>query len=266
LKTAQFDRSAYLTNWKRLHANYERYAYRKFKSALDEQVAPVVKHVKSYGGISQELASLLITKAPMETAYKDVYIKIGVRQAGSVLTFVNRLGKSIKSGPGFFSETWSKLMSVFYQNYSASRISDVTKTTREKVRQVLDDSSDLPISQQASYITDTLNDPEFNRNRALMIARTESTTAANYGAQLGGESADYETAKQWMAVEDSRTRPDHVDADGQVVAMDDTFVVGSVAMMYPGDVSAPANETINCRCSLVVVPLLSASGLPILKA
>lgn len=255
----------FIDQWKRAHAGYERFAFNKFNAALKEQIRPVSDHVKHYGGISPELAGMLVTKAPMETAYKTVYTRVGTLHAAWTMRRINQLGRSVKSGPGFFSEQWNKLMSLFYTNHSASRVSDVTETTREKIRKVLDDSSDLPISQQATYITDTLGDPDFTRYRALMIARTESTTAANYGASLGNEDADYLTAKQWLAVLDSNTRPNHVDANGQTVANTDYFEVGSSLMYYPGDISAPAAEVVNCRCTLAYVPILSESGVPILK-
>jgi uncharacterized protein with gpF-like domain len=264
MRTAKFDTEAYRKTWLVQHAGMERYGYSKFKTALDAQTDPVVSHVKKYGGITKEMADMLVTKAPMETAYKTVYVRVGMQAAANTLRFVNSVA-SKKSLPGFFSEQWRKLMEAFYNDQSASRVSDVTETTREKIRQVLADSQDLPISQQATYITDTLGANDFNRNRALMIARTESTTAANFGALQGGLSSDYETRKQWLAVLDNNTRIDHADANGQTVGMDDTFEVGSSLMQYPGDMSAPANQVCNCRCNLVIVPMLSASGLPILK-
>jgi len=257
--------SNYADKWKAQHGGYERFAYKKFNAALKEQIRPVIDHVKHYGGVSATLADMLIKKQPIEDAYRTVYLKIGVLHAASTMRSVNSLGRSLKSGTGFFSEQWNRLMSLFYTTHSAQRISDVTETTRERVRKVLDDSQDLPISQQATYITDTLGAGDFNRNRALMIARTETTTAANYGASLGNESADYETAKQWLAIEDANTRPDHTDADGQVVPNTDFFTVGGYSMYYPGDISAPAKEVCNCRCTAVYVPLLDSLGLPILK-
>lgn len=263
MRTVKFNETQYRADWQRAHSGYERFAYKKFKTALDDQVKSVVNHIKAYGGISKELANMLVTKSPMETAYREVYLKVGVLHAAFTLRRINTMGK--KSAPGFFSDAWNRLMSLFYTNYSASRVSDVTETTREKIQQALDDSYGMTLSEQATYLTDTLGADDFNRYRAMMIARTESTTAANYGASLGNEDADYLTAKTWIAVMDQNTRPDHVDANGQIVANTDFFIVGSSEMYYPGDISAPASEVINCRCCVAYVPLLSESGVPILK-
>lgn len=59
--------------------------------------------------------------------------------------------------------------------------------------------------------------------------------------------------KMWVARHDSRVRESHADADGQVVPVNQPFLVGGYTMMHPGDRSAPPGETINCRCITVGV-------------
>lgn len=263
MRTLTVDTDAHRANFKRLHGNYEVYAYKQFRKALNSQIEPVISHIKTYGGISVTLADMLITREPLQAAYKDVYVKIGVRHAHNTRNAINRMGR--KGLLSFFSEKWRQLMESFYLDESASRISDVTDTTRERVRKVLADSEDLPISQRATYIEETLNNPDFNRNRALVIARTESTTAANKGAELGNEDADYVTVKQWLSVEDSRTRTSHIDADGQQATADGYFIVGGYTCRYPGDMSLPVQEVANCRCSVLYISVLDETGLPVMK-
>lgn len=262
----KFDAGKYVNDFVKIHHAYEIYAYNQFKPALDQQVKAVSNHVKLYGGISKELADMLIRKEPIEKAYKSVYVNIGTIHAGWNLKQINQLGRGMsKSTPLFFSEKWRKLMELFYTNEAADRVSDVTETTRERVRQVLTDSEGMTISDRATYIENTLDDPDFNRARSLMIARTETTLAANKGASLGAMDADYETIKRWLAVEDRNTRPTHTDADGQEVAIDDNFTVGGYPAQYPGDVSLPAKECVNCRCTAAYVPVLM-NGMPVLRA
>ena len=57
--------------------------------------------------------------------------------------------------------------------------------------------------------------------------------------------------KQWVTVNDSRVRSTHVNADRQVVELNESFEVGSSQMRHPGDMTlgAPIFEWINCRCS-----------------
>lgn len=89
--------------------------------------------------------------------------------------------------------------------------------------------------------------------RAQTIARTEVISASNAGA-LEQVRAAPPTAqpqfKVWLATGDHRTRPSHRAADGDKVPIDGQFTVGGGTLRYPGDPTGPAEETINCRCSL----------------
>lgn len=265
--TARYDRTKYINEWIVFHHAQEVRSAKVFYKALQAQVKPVVAHINTYGGITSIIADTLVSKAPMEAAYKEVYLSVGVLSAGWNMKRINSLGKSIKALPSFFSDAWRRLMEVFFTTESAQRVSDVTETTREKIRDVLDDADALNLTteEKATYITDRLNDPDFNRARSLVIARTESTAAANKGASIGNASADYETAKEWLSVMDKNTRHTHMVADGQLVDNDQDFIVGSELAQYPGDLRLSAKECIQCRCTVAFIPKLSPLGLPILK-
>uniref|UniRef100_A0AAU7GWQ5 Portal protein n=1 Tax=Streptomyces phage Geonosis TaxID=3158856 RepID=A0AAU7GWQ5_9CAUD len=87
--------------------------------------------------------------------------------------------------------------------------------------------------------------------RAERIAQTESTRAWNAGALASAQSLtgpDRPLVKQWLTRNDERVRQAHRDANGQLQLLDDPFDVGGTPMMYPGDPSAPADLTIQCRC------------------
>jgi hypothetical protein len=91
---------------------------------------------------------------------------------------------------------------------------------------------------------------DFAIYRAQMIARTEVNGAYNAGNyqsnQALGDMGPVE--KYWVATGDDRTRQSHREADGQVRAFDQPFIVGGSEMMYPHDPSGPASEVVNCRC------------------
>jgi hypothetical protein len=88
------------------------------------------------------------------------------------------------------------------------------------------------------------------QTRSERIARTESTGAYNAGAIDAGivEGAG---VKVWMATGDDRTRDDHLEAHGECVPMTDRFDVGGTLLEMPGDPSGPAEQVINCRCTVV---------------
>lgn len=60
--------------------------------------------------------------------------------------------------------------------------------------------------------------------------------------------------REWVATRDDRTRWAHRAAHGQVVGMDEDFLVGGARLRYPRDPSGPAAQVVNCRC--VALPLL----------
>lgn len=55
--------------------------------------------------------------------------------------------------------------------------------------------------------------------------------------------------KQWSAILDWRTRPEHRAAHGQTVASDGTYVVGGERLSFPRDPKGSPGNTINCRCA-----------------
>jgi phage portal protein BeeE len=89
-------------------------------------------------------------------------------------------------------------------------------------------------------------------SRARTIARTEVLPAYNATATMaaGHLGPAIVGGSEWVATRDSRTREEHAAADGQVVPMGATFIVGGVSMAYPGDHSAPASLFVNCRCTV----------------
>lgn len=96
--------------------------------------------------------------------------------------------------------------------------------------------------------------------RAETIARTEATRAVHEGAtdawnqaiDNGDVRAD-QLVRTWHAATDSRTRDSHRRLNGQQVGIDEPFETdGGALLRYPGDPSAPADEIINCRCTVSV--------------
>jgi phage portal protein BeeE/uncharacterized protein with gpF-like domain len=93
---------------------------------------------------------------------------------------------------------------------------------------------------------------EARGQRAVTIARTEVLPAYNATATMaaGHLGPAIVGGSEWVATRDGRTREEHAAADGQVVPMGATFIVGGVSMAYPGDHSAPASLFVNCRCTV----------------
>ncbi len=81
--------------------------------------------------------------------------------------------------------------------------------------------------------------------RAQLIARTETTGAANYARmeQMGREGV---ATHIWLA--QPSARPEHLELDGKEVPIGDEFGYG---LRYPGDPQAGPAMVCNCRCVLL---------------
>lgn len=110
---------------------------------------------------------------------------------------------------------------------------------------------------------------EVTEPRARTIARTESNGAMNAVVSQTNHRVDDMfsieggLSKEWSATEDLRTRPTHVLADGQVVPLDQPFIVGEASLQFPSDPTGPPGEVINCRCTTLTVisdELIAAAG------
>lgn len=89
---------------------------------------------------------------------------------------------------------------------------------------------------------------------AVTNARTMCTSAENKARLDGMEDAQEQgviMVKEWMAVNDKRTRDSHADLDGTTAELDEPFkTMYGDTIMYPGDPDAEPAETYNCRCSI----------------
>ena len=85
--------------------------------------------------------------------------------------------------------------------------------------------------------------------RAEMISRTEVIAASNRGAQDRYQKEGI-PKKEWLSAPDAR--PSHFEANGQIVGINENFIVGADSMQGPGQGSLP-EENINCRCKVLPV-------------
>ena len=136
--------------------------------------------------------------------------------------------------------------------------SDLTDTTKEQIKNYLAKAKEQGLTTQEGI--DLLKLSGITNYRAALIARTETSRAANIGSMVGAMSTGLVTVKEWIAAKDNRTRRmprdanDHYNMDGVKVAMDAKFVVPAKEyidnMLHPGDSMAHAGNVCNCRCTL----------------
>lgn len=96
--------------------------------------------------------------------------------------------------------------------------------------------------------------PTMNRDSAIRTARTAVTNAQNAGrmdSYVAATKMGIEMEREWVSALDARTRPEHAEADGQVVGVDKPFIVGGEKLMFPGDRSGSGWNIYNCRCTMI---------------
>jgi HK97 family phage portal protein len=123
----------------------------------------------------------------------------------------------------------------------------VTATTKRAIADALLEpgvEAGESVPNLAARLTAVFDD--LSTTRAETIARTETVGGHNAASRTAASASGLVTARQWLAASDARVRDSHVELDGHTTnGMDDPYPNG---LMYPGDPSGPARESINCRC------------------
>lgn len=134
------------------------------------------------------------------------------------LEITDRIKKIAKARADFYAEsttdtTFDKLFKTLTEGFEGN---ETIQTLTERVQNVF---------------------KEFPEHRAEMIARTEATVSNNDGLLESYKQSGVVEGKEWIAVMDSKTRPEHQMLNGEVVELNKNFSNG---LPYP---SEP-----NCRC------------------
>jgi len=147
-----------------------------------------------------------------------------------------------------------------------STFKNISKTSTNKVLNQISDGikKQKTIDQIAKGVAE--NFKNVSPSRAKTIVRTETLTAVSIGKQAALESAVKvlpTIKKVWINANDDRVRgqdndknweagdPDHIVLQGETVNPKDEFSNG---LRYPRDVKAAIEETINCRCDMLMIP------------
>jgi hypothetical protein len=209
--------------------------------------------------------SLLISPKVSDTM-DALYREVGSRYARAAYDESIKQ-KAFETLLDWFNEIMNYIGTDFY-NKGVLRI---TETTRNILIQITDKAivEGWGYLETAKYFREVI--PKINRNRAEMIARTETGKAIHAGTYVGADKSPFEKQKEWISALDARVRrnptndprkADHMRLDGMIVNFDEKFIdsTNNVSMLHPHDPSAPASEVINCRCTFNTVNKRDANG------
>ncbi len=136
---------------------------------------------------------------------------------------------------------------------TGKQIRHINETTRKEVIRIIKEGLEqgLAIYDIEQRLIDYFS--WCSRMRAETIARTETLRVVNFGHLEAFRQSEIVAMKQWVATQDERVRDAHLEADGQVVELDEPFEVGGEYLDYPGDPKGSPENIINCRCTIVPV-------------
>ena len=129
----------------------------------------------------------------------------------------------------------------------------VNNTTSEAIRKTLKEG--LKAGESIPELAKRIEEVYKNAvgYRSTLIARTESTMASNGGTFLGYQDAGIVENKEWISALDERTRPAHLEANGQIQKLEEPFIVWNEELQHPGDyTNASVKNLANCRCTFAV--------------
>lgn len=244
------EKNIYWLNWKRFQQRYEKKYQSKFNKALKIQLDSYLK--------SRDVTS--IPSFPIYTILNDLYFTVGPAWARFIKKDTKKAGGSMG-----FSEEIVRLMRNYYTTDLLNDAELMTQCSREVIVNVLS----IAAQEGWSYdrvTTELLKHPEFNRMRAMRIARTETVTAANGAAVLYAQNSGIKMDKIWIAIRDKRTRHSHESVDTSPIPINQEFRVGGSLMMQPGvrkqnnGFPVPGYEIVNCRCTVAFIPKRDQNG------
>jgi HK97 family phage portal protein len=134
------------------------------------------------------------------------------------------------------------------------QVANINATTKAQIRRVI--ALGIEAGQSPEIIAGQIR-KQFDvikGARAATIARTEMAAALNHGALESAKETrtrtQEEITKTWITILDGKCREAHCNTHGQVQPVDQNFEVNGFSMNRPHDPNAPAEMTVNCRCTM----------------
>jgi len=199
-------------------------------------------------------------KATIQDLHKQLGVRMAVRTKETVLKRAAKMTNKTR---------YELVIMQYLERMGLTQLAqDITDTSKEDIRKILLQQVDQQLTtSQTMTLIEARGLPRW---RGELIARTETSHAANVGSMVGALDTGLVCKKEWVSAQDNRTRreprdqTDHLHMNGVQADMDKPFQVpskfGATAMLHPGEPNAPANQVCNCRCSVGFIPQRDANG------
>ena len=202
--------------------------------------------------------------------YMDVSIYYAKRTYRELLNRQESTTKGLKMPPEWktitrFEPIWRDAINTFLRQHGVTFVGDINETTRKDLLRILSNAANA--NAKEAEVVSLLVKSSIPLIRATRIARTEVTRALNAGILLAAATVPFETYKEWLTAEDEKVRGrpfSHIALHGTVLPLSQPFRNGE-DIRFPGDPLASAENVINCRCVLNILPNLDPLGRPVMR-
>lgn len=274
-----------------LQRKYESKYFPKVKAVIKAEVDSVISVVQSDGiDSAMRYVMLHVHSKELPIVIQALYQEVGLRFArrqwilsrqqdrgkrkGHIITEMSNKGLSLEfvqtKGFGFNAE-WVQFIKDFLYRFLLEKITfQVAESTRNALLAVLNNA--IAGGWGITKTVQALDDLPLSSTQAARIVRTEITRAANTGVFAAGSTYDFEQQKVWISALDTRTRgnpitgqsdhANHWSMNGTTIDYEEYFTDprNGEELLFPGDPSASAESTINCRCNLALVSKVDENG------
>lgn len=238
----------------KFHKTAEKELLPYFRKALQASVKPVITWVNSFGTDNVPVDKL-IKKDVWAIVYPNVFQLIGLRMARKEYYRQRRLeGLEQKASvTDFFRDIWSGKLKDYAVNYAKYIQDELNSTTLDLIKRALGDDALLELDSmgRVRFFITKING--LMRTRTENISRTEATTIANLGKEIGArtwiDEMGGEGFKVWLGRNDERERPTHLDENNTILPIDEDYDLSGDMGSRPGDIRFKPANRIGCRCT-----------------
>lgn len=233
-----------------------RYRGRVYK-AIQNQIQEVISSFKAGGIVAARRANDMLVNTEITQVVSDIYTQVGLYAANKQHDELKKL--KVKRASINQNREWQDEIIEFFRKYLLDKaVLPITATTRAKISEVLEQG--IREGWSEDKMVEALRMTDITKARAQVIVRTEAGVAFGHGQWMAANDYEYEVTKTWQSITDTRTRRTHTHGagvGGQKVELNERFSNG---LLFPGDKSGAARETINCRCRMAIKPKRDANG------
>jgi len=242
--------------WERQQRIAEKSLVPIFRNALSKSVKQVIEYVKQNGTLTNPV--FLVDENIWLPAYQKAYSQLPLKIAKQEYYRQRGLETQKASSISFLVDIWQSIFRDYALNYVYSIQRELNDTTIRIITEALGDINALGLDRNGSIrLFERTLDGKL-KLRSKTISRTEATTLANLGKDVGARSWIEEQGGQgykvWLGRNDPRERPSHIHENDTIIPIDEEYVLSAEGQASenatrPGDVKLTAKNRINCRCT-----------------